>query len=119
MQGVLETDGELAAGELSLETALALEGGGPWGQSFPEPMFDGEFAVVESRVIADRHLKLWVRPVPASPPIEAIAFGYFDNDAGERPAAGARVRLAYRLQSTRYGGTERLEMLAESVQTAA
>ncbi len=117
MLGVLETDGELAAGELSLETALALEAGGPWGQSFPEPLFDGEFDVVESRVLADRHLKLWLRPQPACQPIEAIAFGHFDDGGSERPAAGARIRLAYRLQSTSYGGTARAEMLAEYLQT--
>ena len=62
MLGMLETDGELAAGELSLETALALDAGGPWGQAFPEPLFDGVFDVVESRVLAQRHLKLWLRP---------------------------------------------------------
>ncbi|MDH4261350.1 MAG: DHHA1 domain-containing protein, partial [Gammaproteobacteria bacterium] len=117
MMGVLETDGELLGGELSLETARALEAGGPWGQSFPEPLFDGEFAVVESRVLADRHLKLWLRPGPASQPVEAIAFGHFDADGSRRPAAGALVRLAYRLQSTSYGGTARAEMLAEYLQT--
>lgn len=117
MQGVLETDGELATGELSLETALALEAGGPWGQSFPEPMFDGEFEVVETRVIADRHLKLWVRPALATPPVEAIAFGHFDDGTRARPAAGTRVRVAYRLQSSRYGGIARAEMLAEYLQT--
>lgn len=117
MLGVLETDGELAAGELSLETALALEAGGPWGQSFPEPLFDGEFVVAESRVLADRHLKLWLRPHPASQPVEAIAFGHFDADGAERPAAGSRIRLAFRLQSTSYGGTTRAEMLAEYLQS--
>jgi single-stranded-DNA-specific exonuclease len=117
MLGVLETDGELAAGELSLETALALEAGGPWGQSFPEPLFDGEFIVVESRVLADRHLKLWLRPQPASQPVEAIAFGHFDVEGSQRPPPGARIRLAFRLQSTSYGGTARAEMLAEYVQT--
>lgn len=117
MLGVLETDGELAPGELSLETARALEAGGPWGQAFPEPLFDGEFLVVESRVLADRHLKLWLRPHPAAPPVEAIAFGHFDADGSLRPPAGARVRLAYRLQSTSYGGTARAEMLAEYLQS--
>ena len=117
MLGVLETDGELTAGELSLETALALETGGPWGQSFPEPLFDGEFAVVESRVLADRHLKLWLRAQPASQPLEAIAFAHFDVDGSQRPPAGSRVRLAYRLQSTSYGGIARAELLAEYLQT--
>lgn len=119
MLGVLETDGELATDELTLATALALEAGGPWGQSFPEPVFDGEFGVVDSKVVAERHLKLWVRPAPVSTPIEAIAFGHFDHSAPERPAKGARIRIAYRLQSTRYGGTERAEMLAEYVQACA
>jgi single-stranded-DNA-specific exonuclease len=117
MLGVLETDGELATGELSLETALALEAGGPWGQSFPEPLFDGEFIVAESRVVAERHLKLWLRPQPVSQPMEAIAFGHFDSGNPLRPPAGSRVRLAYRLQSSSYGGTIRAEMLAEYLQT--
>jgi single-stranded-DNA-specific exonuclease len=116
MQGVLETDGELEHGEISLETALALESGGPWGQGFPEPVFDGEFEVVESRVVGDRHLKLWVRAVAASRPLEAISFGFFDDAAARRPATGARVRLAYRLQSTSFGGDPRAELLAEYLQ---
>ena len=119
MLGVLETDGELAPGELSLETALALEAGGPWGQAFPEPLFDGQFDVVDSRVVAERHLKLWLRQQPAAQPVEAIAFGHFDADGATRPPAGARIRLAYRLQSSSYGGTAHAEMLAEYLQTGA
>jgi single-stranded-DNA-specific exonuclease len=119
MQNVLETDGELTAGELSLETALAIEAGGPWGQAFPEPVFEGEFLVADLRVVGERHLKLWLRPDPASQPIEAIAFGYFDESDARRPAAGARAKLAYRLQSTSYGGAPRAELLAEHVEWPA
>ncbi|MGE0030235.1 MAG: single-stranded-DNA-specific exonuclease RecJ [Steroidobacteraceae bacterium] len=117
MQGVLVTDGELAAAEITLETARALESGGPWGQGFPEPLFEGEFEIVDTRLVGERHLKLWVRPTPASHPVEAIAFGHFDESGAARPRAGTRVRLAYRLQSTTFGGTARAEMLAEYVQS--
>ena len=117
MQGVLVTDGELAAAEITLETARALESGGPWGQGFPEPLFEGEFEIVETRLVGERHLKLWVRPEPASHPVEAIAFGHFDESGAARPRTGTRVRLAYRLQSTTFGGTARAEMLAEYVQS--
>ncbi len=116
MQGVLETDGELASDEISLDTARALETGGPWGQGFPEPVFEGQFEVVETRVVGDRHLKLWLRPETQSRPIEAISFGYFDETDAIRPAAGARVHLAYRLQSTTFSGVARAEMLAEYLQ---
>jgi len=116
MQGVLDTDGELSASELSLDTARALEAGGPWGQNFPEPLFDGEFDVVDTRVVGERHLKLWLRPRADALPIEAIVFGHFDDARAPRPAPGARVRLCYRLQSTTFGGTARAEMLGEHLQ---
>ena len=119
MQNVLETDGALSAAELTLETARAIESGGPWGQAFPEPVFEGEFTVADMRVVGERHLKLWLRLDPASHPIEAIAFGYFDEDGAKRPVAGARARLAYRLQSTSFGGTPRAELLAEHVEWPA
>ncbi len=92
MQNVLETDGVLAAGEISLETARAIEEGGPWGQAFPEPVFDGEFDVVEARTVGDRHLKLWLRAAVAMQPIEAIAFGYFDEPEARRPARARSSR---------------------------
>ena len=116
MLNVLETDGELAVAELVLETAQALESGGPWGQAFPEPVFEGEFTVADLRVVGERHLKLWLRPDPAARPLEAIAFGYFDEDGAVRPVAGSRARIAYRLQSTSFGGVPRAELLAEHVE---
>jgi single-stranded-DNA-specific exonuclease len=115
MQNVLETDGALAAHEISLDTARAIESGGPWGQAFPEPVFDGEFDVVEARTVGERHLKLWLRAEAATRPVEGIAFGYFDEPEASRPGAGARLSLAYRLQSTTFGGTPRAELLVEQV----
>lgn len=116
MRGVLESDGELAPGELVLETAVALRDGGPWGQGFPEPLFDGEFEVVEARTVGGTHLKLWARPAPAARPLEGIAFGYY-GDAGVPPvAAGSRVRAAYRLDTTDYGGSLRPELKFELVE---
>ncbi len=117
MMGVIESDGELTAAEISLETALALESGGPWGQGFPEPVFDGEFVVADSRIVGERHLKLWLRSQAATVPIEAIAFGHFDADGAGRPANGSRVALAYRLQSTTFGGTARAELLVEQLRS--
>ena len=58
-------------------------------------------------------------PHASTVPVEAIAFGYFDEDGARRPTAGARVKLAYRLQSTSFGGTPRAELLAEHVEWSA
>lgn len=116
MRGVLESDGELAPAEIALDTAQALADGGPWGQGFPEPLFDGEFEVVESRVVAERHLKLWARAARAAPPVEAIAFGHFDAAQAPAVRAGERVRLAYRLDVTTFGGSPRPELKVELVE---
>ena len=60
---VLWSDGELTGNELSLESALALQTAGPFGQDFPAPTFDGEFRVLDQRWLKDVHLKLVLQPV--------------------------------------------------------
>jgi single-stranded-DNA-specific exonuclease len=116
MRGVIDSDGELAPAEIALDTARALADGGPWGQGFPEPLFDGEFEVVESRVVAQRHLRIWARAAREAKPVEAIAFGHFDSPQAPMPRAGGRVRLAYRLDVTEFGGTPRPELKLDLVE---
>src|SRR4029079_6640003 len=70
----VETDGELASDEIALETAQALRDGGPWGQAFPEPCFDGIFAIKNARVVGDKHLKMWVTTGNGERSFDAIAF---------------------------------------------
>src|SRR5690606_19189012 len=58
LTAVLWSDGELAFDDLNLELAQAIQDGGPWGQHFPEPLFDGEFTLVQQRLVGEKHLKL-------------------------------------------------------------
>lgn len=69
------TDGSLQGEQLSLETAAALADAGPWGQAWPEPLFDGRFRVRERRVVGTNHLKLRLQPEEGGPVLDAIAFG--------------------------------------------
>jgi len=117
LTGIIHSDGELRAEELSLETARMLRGAGPWGQGFPEPIFDGEFKITDARIVGGRHLKLQLRENCAtgrtarSAPLEAIAFGYVGG-AMEDPAlrTGNEVSLAYRLEVNEWNGAERLQL---------
>jgi single-stranded-DNA-specific exonuclease len=109
---VLHSDGELAPGELTLEVARALRDSGPWGQGFPEPLFDGQFNVASVRVLGERHLKLDVC-TDGSPRWEAIAFRYFDNDDAMPVQPQSRVELGYRLDVNRFNGSERLQLVVE------
>jgi len=56
--GEILTDGELRAGDITLATAELLRDASPWGMRFPPPLFDGEFRVLEQRVVGDAHLKM-------------------------------------------------------------
>ncbi len=96
----------LEAGQLTLETAERLRAAGPFGSGFPEPCFDGEFTVVEARVLGEKHLKLWLRPGLRTPPVEAIAFGWLTRPGAFVPAVEARVRLVYRLDVNEYQGAQ-------------
>jgi single-stranded-DNA-specific exonuclease len=110
-QGFIDTDGELAPEELTLVTALELRAAGPWGQAFPEPAFDGEFELLDCRVVGERHLKLRVRPLATGEPLDAIAFGYIED--GQTNLSRGRARLAYRLDVNEYLGTRRLQLVVE------
>jgi single-stranded-DNA-specific exonuclease len=111
-KGIVISDGELDASELCLEVARLLRESGPWGQAFPEPLFDGIFEVRAVRVLGERHLKLNVAH-PSGPICEAIAFRHFDHDDAPIVRENDRVELAYRLDVNRYNGTERVQMVVE------
>jgi len=112
-RGVLASDGELAQEDFTLDAARALRFAGPWGQAFPEPLFDGRFDVVERRVLGERHLKLKVRAHVGAQTLEAIAFRHFDHEDAPDVQASNGVELAYRLDVNEYAGTERLQLIVE------
>lgn len=113
--GVVHSDGSLRQEELTLDVARLLQQAGPWGQSFPEPLFDGCFEVRNVRVLGERHLKLEVRSADGSgnASCEAIAFRHFDHDDAPEVQPESRVELAYRLDVNRFNGSERLQLVVE------
>ena len=110
----VETDGELTSDEIALETAQALRDGGPWGQAFPEPCFDGVFAIKNARLVGDKHLKMWVTTADQSRAFDAIAFNFKASEENPPMPAGD-VRLVYRLDINEYKGERRLQLLVDHV----
>lgn len=113
LTGVLETDGELRPDDFSLELSELLRDAGPWGQGFPEPLFDGVFTVLSTRVVGERHLKLSLRPRDGGPVVGAIAFGQVERYV---PDEGEFVRVIYRLDSNEYRGTLSLQLVSEWIE---
>ncbi len=107
----IETDGELDASDLTLETAALLNDAGPWGQGFPEPQFHGVFDLISQRVVGEHHLKLVLRHEGRL--LDGIAF--------RQPPLGdvSQVKVVYRLQSNDYTGTPTLQLLVEHMEALA
>lgn len=111
LEGVIWSDGELKGNELSLETAELLRDGGPWGQSFPEPTFDGKFRILQQRLVGERHLKLMIEPLNGGPLLDAIAFNI---DTTLWPDSSVReVKLAYKLDINEYRGNRSVQLLVQ------
>ena len=113
LEGVVLSDGELSADELRLSTAEAVRKAGPWGQGFPEPVFDGEFQVLESRILKDRHIKLKLRASDSQHPLEAIQF---NADVEAWSSTTRRVLLAYRLEVNEFRGARNLNLMVQHLQ---
>jgi len=109
---VIYSDGELEAQDIGLELAEQLRNEGPWGQSFPEPTFDGRFQIAGTRVVGGKHLKLQLKQDGAEQLIEAIAFNQ-ELDA-ESEANGA-AHLVYRLDVNEFRGRKTTQLVVQHI----
>jgi len=114
LEGQITSDGELNADEIRLEMAELIQDAGPWGQGFPEPLFDGEFKLVHQRIVGQRHLKLVLQTEDCDDYIDAIAFNV---DLAMWPNYHCeRVLLAYRLEVNDFNNRKRLQLLVEHIE---
>ena len=109
-QAVEDSDGALGAGDLGLQLAESLSAGGPWGQHFPEPTFDGVFDVLQHRIVGEKHLKLTLAAEGAE--IGGIAFSIDVNGWQARPLK--RIHALYRLDINEYRGERNPQLVIQS-----
>jgi single-stranded-DNA-specific exonuclease len=113
LQGEVVSDGPLAAADMTMEIAQMLRDAGPWGQMFPEPLFDGRFRLLQQRLVGERHLKVMVEPVGGGPLLDGIAFNV---DTACWPDNGVReVELAYKLDINEFRGNRSLQLIIDNI----
>ncbi|PWI34583.1 single-stranded-DNA-specific exonuclease RecJ [Vibrio albus] len=118
LKGVILSDGELQPEELSMHTAQLLRDSGPWGQAFPEPLFDGEFKILHQKLVGEKHLKLMVEPLfkglPTNITLDAIKFNI---DLRRWPDASVKTaHIAYRLDINEFRGNQSLQLMVEHIE---
>ncbi|WP_446470746.1 single-stranded-DNA-specific exonuclease RecJ [Xenorhabdus stockiae] len=113
LEGVVWSDGELTLGELSLEIAEVLRDGGPWGQAFSEPVFDGKFRLLQQRIVGEKHLKVMIEPLSGGPMLDGIAFNI---DTKYWPDNSVKtVELAYKLDINEFRGNRDVQLLIQHI----
>ncbi len=111
LQAVIDSDGELQAADYNLEVASTLRFAGPWGQHFPEPLFDGRFNIVQQRLVGEKHLKLVLALPGTGELVDAIAFNV---DLDQWPdASREEVEAAFRLDVNEFRGRRSLQLVIE------
>lgn len=113
LDAILPTDGPLAPSELSLAFAERLAEEGPWGQGFPEPVFDNVFYIWEARVLKEAHVKLSLVDDRDGEFYDAIWFNGFQ---GQTPSG--YVRIAYTLEVNRYKKNESVNLIVRYLEPA-
>lgn len=112
---ILLTDGELSAADFNMPLAELLRYSGPWGQQFPEPLFDNFFEVIEWRIVGEKHLKLKLQPEQGGAVIDAIAFNTTNEQLGEN---SDRIRAVYKLDVNEFRNNKTLQLMIEHLEPA-
>jgi single-stranded-DNA-specific exonuclease len=113
LDAVLLTDGELDSEHLCLDLAQQLRYAGPWGQGFPEPLFDGEFDLESWKIVGETHLRLHLKHARLAQPLIAMAFNAY---AGTPPPS--RLRVVYQIDVDEWNGAQSLRLLVRFLEAA-
>ena len=114
LTGEFVTDGDLAAADMNLTVASELRNAGPWGQEFPEPLFDGHFKVIQQRIVGEKHLKLVLETECGQTMLDAIAFNI---DLKTWPDATIEhAQVVYKLDVNEFRGNQTVQLMVEQIE---
>lgn len=112
LEATVVSDGEIRERVDVALTRRVLEGG-PWGQGFPPPVFDGRFEILTQKIVGGRHLKLKARNLMSDQVFDAIAF------STDRLIENRQCVLVYRLDLNQYNGLVSVQLIVDEIDPAA
>lgn len=83
-----------------------------WGQGFPQPLFYGEFEVLQQSLMKDKHLRLLLRPMVKGESIAPVVSAVWFNRTQTLPQLAF---LAFRLVSDRFRDEARIQLIIEAI----
>ena len=110
-ENIVWTDGTLETDDINLESAQLLRQFGPWGQRFPEPLFEGVFNVFDTYILKQRHIKFTLG-LSNGQQVEAIAFNQPDSMLETH---FEQINITYRLMINTFRGRSRVQLLIDQL----
>ena len=115
LQNTYQSDGSIDESQMSIETSEQIKYASPWGQQFPEPVFDDVFKVMNWRIVGEKHLKLELAKTDSGVCYDAIAFNMTDDAL---PAGSNDIRAVYRLDVNEFRGNRSLQLIIVHIEAA-
>jgi single-stranded-DNA-specific exonuclease len=119
LKSIILSDGELHPNKITLSFAEQLREAGPWGQNFPEPLFDGIFTLIQQRIVGEKHLKLVLQKETKSGQYSFDAIAFNVDIAAWPNYNTSQVALAYRLDINEFRGKRTVQLMVEDIQAQA
>jgi single-stranded-DNA-specific exonuclease len=114
LNNINETDGPVIEEYMTIETSEIFKYASPWGQLFPEPVFDDVFKILNWRIVGEKHLKLDLVKQETGVCYSAIAFNKTDDDL---PAGDDNIHIVYRLDVNEFRGNRNLQLIVQHIET--
>ncbi len=115
LNNINESDGQVAEEYMTIEASEILRYASPWGQLFPEPVFDDEFKILNWRIVGEKHLKLELMKEDSGACYSAIAFNKTDDDL---PPGDKNIHIVYRLEVNEFRGNRSLQLIVQHIEAA-
>jgi single-stranded-DNA-specific exonuclease len=115
LDNISESDGPVAEEYMTIEASEIIKYASPWGQLFPEPVFDDEFKVLNWRIVGEKHLKLELVKEDTGVCYSAIAFNKTDQDL---PEGDNNIHIVYRLDVNEFRGNRSLQLIIQHIEAA-
>lgn len=113
LNNISESDGPVAEEYMTIEASELFKYASPWGQLFPEPVFDDEFKILNWRIVGEKHLKLDLVKEETGVCYSAIAFNKTDEDL---PAGDENIHIVYRLDVNEFRGNRNLQLIVQHIE---
>ena len=115
LNNINESDGPVAEKYMTIEASEIIKYASPWGQLFPEPVFDDEFKILNWRIVGEKHLKLELMKEDSGACYSAIAFNKTDDDL---PPGDKNIHVVYHLDVNEFRGNRSLQLIIQHIEAA-